>query len=47
MTEYLNINYCCPSCGHTWDEAIPLGTMAGTCQCPNCEESVPGSMDSL
>jgi len=46
MSDYLCINYCCMSCGYTWDDTIPLGAMAGACQCPNCEETVQGSMDS-
>ena len=45
MTHFTTINYCCPACGHTWEESIPAGAMAGTCQCPNCEEQVPGSME--
>jgi len=45
MSDFIRINYCCPTCGHTWDDYIPLGAMAGACQCPNCEETVQASMD--
>lgn len=45
MSNIITINYCCPTCGHTWEDSVSVGAMAGTCTCPNCEEQVQGSME--
>lgn len=45
MNDMLIINYFCPACGYSWEDSIPAGAMVGACQCPNCEEQVPGSME--
>jgi len=45
MSDILTINYFCPACGYSWEDTFSTGAMAGTCQCPNCEEQVPGFME--
>lgn len=44
MSQIITINYCCQTCGHTWDDCFSIDAMEGICQCPNCEESVHGSV---
>jgi len=47
MSNVITLNYYCPTCGHAWEDSFDLGAMAGTCQCPNCEEQVPALMEDL
>lgn len=41
MAYTATLQYVCPTCGHTWEDTFQFEpAVSGSCQCPNCEESV-------